>query len=122
MSGRMGRTSLDYYVIVRVEQAFQSFKASTPNVVLIKTAGSYPLFIVIMGVASIVLLLLLVVANTRSSSSFSFVASSLLVRGIVTKEDEEVVRGTPRHNIPVVICPGFGNSQLDYINILKTWV
>jgi len=112
----MGRTSLDYYVIVRVEQAFQSFKASTPNVVLIKTAGSYPLFIVIMGVASIVLLLLLVVANTRSSSSFSFVASSLLVRGIVTKEDEEVVRGTPRHNIPVVICPGFGNSQLDYIN------
>lgn len=28
LSGRMGRTSLDYYVIVRVEQAFQSFKAS----------------------------------------------------------------------------------------------
>ena len=68
-----------------------------------------------MGFAPIVLLFLLVVANTRSSSSFSFVASSLLVRGIVTKE-EEVVRGTPRHNIPVIICPGFLNDQLDYIN------
>ncbi|KAL7452528.1 hypothetical protein ACHAWC_004255, partial [Mediolabrus comicus] len=47
-----------------------------------------------MGFASIVLLFLLVVANTRSSSSFSFVASSLLVRGIVTKEEEVFCRFT----------------------------
>jgi hypothetical protein len=62
--------------------------------------------------------LLLAVVGVGRSSAFSFFTSSLLVRSVLMMKDNDkgVREDTPRHKIPIVICPGFGNDEIDYIN------